>query len=78
ESAFNKNQLTSVVIPPSVTSIGSLAFAYNKLTSVVIPPSVTSIEESAFAYNKLTEVKIPQNCQVADNAFDEGVKIVRY
>ena len=41
--------LTSVVIPDSVTSIGSLAFrdCYS-LTSVVIPDSVTSIGSMAF------------------------------
>ena len=77
-SAFRDNQLTSVTIPGSVTSIGFGAFRDNQLTSVVIPGSVTSIGGSAFNKNKLTEVKVPQNCQVADDAFDEGVNIVRY
>ena len=51
--------ITSVVIPNTVTSIGSYAFAYNKLTSVIIPSSVTNIAGYAFAYNELTEVKFP-------------------
>ncbi len=51
------NQLTSVVIPDSVTSIESAAFSYNLLTSVVIPENVTSIGERAF-YNNTTLTKI--------------------
>ena len=42
--------LTSVVIPNSVTSIGSYAFYYDGLTSVVIPNSVTSIGDEAFSW----------------------------
>lgn len=75
---FSDNRLTSVVIPPSVTEIEDGAFMNNQLMSVVIPPSVKSIEEKAFAKNKLSEVEVPQNCTVADDAFDAGVKIIRY
>ena len=78
DTVFYKNQLTSVIIPNSVTSIGRYAFDTNQLTSVSIPNSVTSIGNSAFSNNQLTSVTIPQNCQVASNAFDPGVKIVRY
>ena len=59
--AFHKKQLTSVVIPPSVTSIGNWAFKENQLTSVVIPPSVTSIGDYAFSENQLTSVVIPSS-----------------
>jgi hypothetical protein len=42
--------LTSIMIPQSVTSIGSSAFEYcDSLTSITIPNSVTSIGSSAFA-----------------------------
>jgi hypothetical protein len=59
--AFASNQLTSVTIPRSVTSIGRLAFVGNQLTSVAIPDSVTSIGEYAFADNPLTSVTIGAN-----------------
>src|SRR5574344_853217 len=60
-AAFAYNQLTSVTIPNSVTSIGEYAFASNQLTSVTIPNSVTSIGIGAFAYNQLTSVTIPNS-----------------
>ena len=45
----NCNNLTSITIPNSVTSIGYNAFGYcSGLTSVTIPNSVTSIAEFAF------------------------------
>ncbi|MBO5773374.1 MAG: leucine-rich repeat domain-containing protein, partial [Clostridia bacterium] len=50
------SSLTSVVIPDSVTSIGSDAFSgCSSLTSVVIPDSVTSIGYNTFyGCNNLT------------------------
>lgn len=59
--AFKNSDITSVVIPDSVTSIGDYAFAYcDSLTSVVIPDSVTSIGDWAFHdCDSLTSVVIP-------------------
>ena len=51
ESAFYQcNTLTSIVIPNSVTTIGSAFSSCESLTSVTIPNSVTIIEDHAFAH----------------------------
>ena len=65
-------EITDLVIPNSVTSIGNYAF-YNcdGLTSVTIPNSVTSIRSSAFnACDGLTSVTIPNSVtSIGEDAF---------
>lgn len=68
--AFGGNELTSVVIPDSVTSIGWGAFNSNSLTSVTIPNNVTGIGGNAFSRNQLTSVVIPNSVtSIGENAF---------
>ena len=54
-------RLTSITIPPSVTTIGDYAFyACKGLTSIAIPPSITTIGDSAFSNcESLTSITIP-------------------
>ncbi len=51
----------STVIPNSVTSIGTGAFASSALSSIDIPSSVTSIGTGAFASSALTSIDIPSS-----------------
>ena len=63
-SAFaNNDNITTVIIPDGVESIGSYAFYdCSSLTSVVIGDGVTSIGDDAFSYcSKLTSIEIPNS-----------------
>jgi hypothetical protein len=51
---WTSNEITSVVIPDSVTEIGANAFPFPQFTSVRIPDGVNSIGNDAFAYGSLT------------------------
>ncbi len=51
--SFSDCELTNVIIPSTVISIGREAFSNNKLTNVIIPDSITMILEEAFSGNEL-------------------------
>lgn len=59
----NRSDITSVVIEPGVTSIGSQAFyECSNLTSITIPSGLTSIGEQAFGNcTGLTSITIPSS-----------------
>ena len=61
--AANCEYLLEVVIPKTITSIGTEAFSFcGSLTSVTIPDSVTSIGTEAFSFcGSLTSVTIPDS-----------------
>jgi len=62
EGVFSNTPLTSITIPTSVTSIGSIAFQVcTALTSITIPNSVTSIIGDAFLNSGLKNVTIANN-----------------
>ena len=74
ESAIINNNLTSVTIPNSVTSISKRAFLEcRSLTSIAIPDSVISISYSTFlGCTNLTSVTIPDSVtSICDRAFLE-------
>jgi len=68
----DRESLTAVTIPSSVTTIGDQAFrSCYSLTSVTIPSSVTTIGDQAFYHcRSLTTVTIPSSVTaIGDNAF---------
>ncbi|QMV44080.1 leucine-rich repeat domain-containing protein [Cohnella cholangitidis] len=69
--AFRNNNLSSVDLPESLTTIGASAFEGNLLTSVVFPDSMISIGSYAFYRNKLTSIKLNENLKtISGGAFD--------
>lgn len=66
------SNLSSVVIPSTVTSIGGYAFAGSGLTSIIIPNSVTSIGDWAFANcNSLASVVVlNRDVEMGDEVFN--------
>lgn len=68
-----RDQITSVVVSPGVTSIGNLAFTLSrKIIHVDIADSVVSIGEQAFSdCSSLTDITVPQSVTyIGVNAFD--------
>lgn len=62
------SSLSSIVLPASVTSIGSSAFARCDLSSITIPENVTTIGSSAFEGNtKITSITFPKNITFIGN-----------
>jgi hypothetical protein len=67
--------LTSIIIPGSVTDIGYKAFTHcSSLASITIPSSVTNIENDAFSYcTNLTSITFEENSQltrIGEEAFE--------
>lgn len=59
--ACNSSDLTSVTLPPNLTTIGRFAFEQNDLTSVTLPPKTTTVGDCAFQWNQLTSVVFPDS-----------------
>ncbi|MBP5629056.1 MAG: leucine-rich repeat protein [Bacteroidaceae bacterium] len=80
DAAFNgSSNLTSVVIPNTVTSLGSYAFgSCSKLTSITIPNSVTSIGGYAFYQcGKLESVTLSSSLtSIGTYAFGKCTKLM--
>lgn len=61
---FSFDSLTSVIIPDTITDIGSFAFSNNNLTSLTIPDSVIYIMNKAFGNNNLQYVLINEGSKL--------------
>ena len=56
---FENTSLTSVVLPPTIQSIGYSAFGNTKITSIVIPEGVSVLSHFVFEYTPLQSLHIP-------------------
>ena len=77
-SAFKNSNITTVIIPDSITTIGNYAFqSCSSLTGVTIPDSVTTIGDNAFSWcSSLTSVTIGDSVTtIGNNAFSNCSKL---
>ncbi|MGL6125008.1 MAG: leucine-rich repeat domain-containing protein [Metamycoplasmataceae bacterium] len=57
--AFYNNQMKSLKLPGSITTIGGRAFEKNQLTSLTLPNSITTIGSYAFFINRINHLILP-------------------
>ncbi len=72
KNAFISCEMTSVVLPETVTEIGERAFyACTNLTSITLPEGVTKIEYGTFESCTFTSFIIPETVtEIGDRAFE--------
>jgi hypothetical protein len=63
----------SLVLDPTIKTIGYEAFEWSQLTSIVIPDSVTDIREGAFRYSRFKSVILPNSITaIPKHAFEDS------
>jgi alpha-tubulin suppressor-like RCC1 family protein len=70
--SFYQSNINTVVIPNSITSIGSNAFGSNNLSEVVLPLGLQYMGPGAFQYNNLTDVVLSEGITHIANYLFKG------
>lgn len=72
-SIDDTQDITSVIFPRSLKTIGQSAFAENALTSLTLPDSIYSIADDAFYSNQIEELRIPKSLtEISAWVFEEN------
>jgi hypothetical protein len=66
---YANQDITSVVLPESLTRIEEHAFECNKLTELVLPQNLKAIVSYALAKNAITDLAIPEGTRFGGWAF---------
>lgn len=68
--AYSSTDMTSVMIPGTIKTIGKTAFGYSKLNTVIFNEGLETIDNDAFASTKLSSVILPDSVKtVGTRAF---------
>lgn len=59
--AFSSNNLSTVTLPSTITTLGDFAFAGNDLTEIIMPDSLTTIGKNVFSDNNISTVTFSNN-----------------
>ena len=62
--SLDDQNIKSITLPNTLTTIGERAFEGNQLTSITIPSSVETIGNYAFDYNKITTINFESNSKL--------------
>lgn len=76
QGAFSMKNISSVILPGSLVTIGQNAFRVNNLTSLTIPDSVTSIGRAAFWDNNIASLTIGSGLSTISTAVFGRNKLV--
>lgn len=60
-SSFASKQITSVLLPDYLISIGNVAFNNNLINNILFPDTLTTIGYSAFGSNRIAKLTIPKS-----------------
>ncbi len=63
---FTRKNVTTVILPDTITYIGSIAFFQSKLTKINFPSSLKTINFQAFGYAQLEEVELNEGLETIE------------
>ena len=74
---YNCISVTELVLPKTLTKIGSYAFSGGKLKEIILPETLTEIGEYAFSsWENLEEIVLPKTLKkIGDKAFNNCTKL---
>lgn len=77
QAFLNDKTLTSMIIPSTVTSIGTQAFASSSLQAISLPEGLTTLNYGVFYGTRLTTIDIPSTVASMGNANFAEIKTLK-
>ena len=73
DNAFKDSDVTEIILPNTVRSIGTQAFKGSLLAKINLPAGITTISNSSFRNSKLTEITIPNSVAIIEGEAFFGI-----